>query len=84
MCKKYSDNDNFSLEEHPFPISIPTDAKTLIIGTFPSHVDNRIFRYYYSSRDNNFWRIMRKVFDWKFSDLIDFERTKRERENFLH
>lgn len=56
---KTSDN---RIERHPFPPFIPTDAKVLIMGTFPPKPLRWSMEFYYPNKTNDFWRVMGIIF----------------------
>lgn len=60
--------DNFVVEDHPFEPFIPSGAKVLIVGSFPTHKRNykMTFKFFYAGLGNMFWPVMEKVFDRKF------------------
>src|SRR5882672_4352339 len=62
----YNYFNSFKIEPHPFPTFIPTNPKTLIVGTFPTHKSNRFFEWYYSGEGNRFWEIVGNVLDYSF------------------
>jgi G:T/U-mismatch repair DNA glycosylase len=51
---------------HPFESFVPSKAKTLVIGTFPTRSVNFQFPFYYSGKNNRFWPVMEGVFELKF------------------
>lgn len=51
-----------NLEHHPFPPFVPTDAKVLIMGTFPPKPIRWSMEFYYPNKTNDFWRIMGLIF----------------------
>lgn len=51
-----------NLETHPFEPFIPTNAKVLIMGTFPPKRERWSMDFYYPNRINDFWRIMGIIF----------------------
>lgn len=57
---------NYTIEKHPFETFIEDDAKYLIIGTFPIQIKNLQFDFYYSGKENYFWKIMEYVFNYEF------------------
>jgi G:T/U-mismatch repair DNA glycosylase len=74
--------DTYDLEEHPFETFVPSNAKILIIGTFPTHNNNHRFNFFYSSKDNSFWAIMEKVFKHNFK-YNEGKNAVQERKVFL-
>lgn len=72
-----------TIEKHPFKKSIPINATTLILGTFPSRPNDRYYEYFYASGTNLFWNVISQVFkkDFKYSKG---DNAKKEREEFLH
>lgn len=50
------------LEYHPFEPYVPTNAKILIMGTFPPKQERWSMDFYYPNRINDFWRIMGIIF----------------------
>lgn len=45
-------------ETHPFKPYLPTNAKVLILGTFPPQPHRWAMEFYYPNRTNDFWRII--------------------------
>lgn len=41
-----------ALEPRPFPKFVPSDAKVLFVGTFPTLKRNRDFKFYYGINEN--------------------------------
>jgi hypoxanthine-DNA glycosylase len=80
MSKK---RDKYEIEEHPFEISIPKDATTLILGTFPSKPEDRHYEYFYASETNLFWNIISQVYKINFK-CAKGNKAKEERKEFLH
>jgi hypoxanthine-DNA glycosylase len=74
--------DIFVVEEHPFETYVPAYAKILIVGTFPTHKNNFKFKFFYSGKDNSFWKIIEKVFNHTFK-YNDGEKAVDERKIFL-
>lgn len=50
------------LETHPWPPFIPTNAKILIMGTFPPQPKRWSMDFYYPNRTNDFWFMMGLIF----------------------
>ncbi|MDR0505835.1 MAG: hypothetical protein LBH32_03315 [Dysgonamonadaceae bacterium] len=48
-------------EIHPWNWYLPTDAKAVIIGTFPPTSNNWSFDFFYPNKNNYFWKIMGKI-----------------------
>jgi len=67
---------------HPFETYIPTDAKYLVIGTFPTRQINWDFDFYYSNSDNRFWPIMEGISRTQFQKKIG-KPAIEERKQFL-
>ena len=74
--------DTYEVEEHPFETFVPSNAKFLIIGTFPTHKNNFRFKFFYSGKDNTFWNIIEKVFNNSFKHN-DGDKAVEERKTFL-
>ena len=72
------------IENHPFDNwYIPPNATVLIIGTFPTHKDNRAFQFFYPNPGNAFWRILAELFgDYKWQNNEE-EPAVKERKQFL-
>lgn len=69
------------IEQHAFEPFFPPKAKTLILGTFPTHGRNWKFNFYYPGRSNFFWRLLGDVYDYKFQHNIGDEAVE-ERKKF--
>ena len=50
------------LEVHPFEPFVPTDARVLILGTFPPKPQRWSMPFYYPNKINDMWRVMGLVF----------------------
>lgn len=70
-----------TIEEHAFGTFVPKNAKTLIIGTFPTTEENRAFEFFYPNNRNSFWPIMSAVFDYTFVHTKG-ENAVEERKSF--
>ncbi len=70
------------IERHPFEPFAPTDAKALIMGTFPPKPVRWSMEFYYPNKINDFWRIMGMIFHDNRDEFItstgafDLERIK--------
>lgn len=62
----YHNNEKYTFDTHKFSTEIPSEAKWLIIGTFPTLERNLEYDFYYSSKTNIFWKIIEDLFDLKF------------------
>ena len=66
-------------EIHPFKPYIPEKTKKLIIGTIPPErfSKNELFKddvnFYYGSRDNSFWELLKVIFDVDFLKINNIE-----------
>ena len=50
------------LEVHPFEPFVPTDARVLMLGTFPPKPQRWSMPFYYPNKINDMWRVMGLVF----------------------
>lgn len=50
-----------NVEEHKWKWYVPEGATKLIIGTFPTHVRNWSFDFFYPNCANNFWRVLSSI-----------------------
>ena len=57
-----ADSSQLPLERHPFPPFMPSDAKVLIMGTFPPKPIRWSMEFYYPNKTNDFWRVMGIIF----------------------
>ncbi|MEJ2881039.1 uracil-DNA glycosylase family protein [Pedobacter sp. GR22-6] len=73
---------HFVYETHPYPDHINSDTKVLVIGTFPSHVKNAGFAFYYAGEGNMFWELLSVVFGYQFRKLKG-EAAVKERKALL-
>lgn len=53
-------------ETHPFGQFVPTGAKCLVLGTFPTHSKNWRFNSFYPGRANFFWRMLSEIYRHPF------------------
>jgi G:T/U-mismatch repair DNA glycosylase len=54
-------------EDHPdwyYPVE---GMRTLILGTFPPHINKRKYEFYYPNSQNRFWRVMAEIAKTKLS-----------------
>ncbi len=63
--------DEILLETHPFAPFVPSDARTLIMGTFPPQSKRWAMDFYYPNRTNDFWPMMGLIFFNDREALID-------------
>lgn len=71
--------DTYNMENHPFEPYIPPLATTLIVGTFPTHIRNRNFEFYYSGKENMLWPLIaseKKPFTYHKGDEAVEERKQ--------
>ncbi len=61
------------LETHPFPPFVPSDARVLLMGTFPPQPKRWAMDFYYPNRTNDFWPMMGLIFFNDRDALIDRE-----------
>jgi G:T/U-mismatch repair DNA glycosylase len=54
------------IETHPFGQFVPTGARCLILGTFPTHAKNWRFNSFYPGRANFFWRMLSEIYKHPF------------------
>ena len=61
------------IEEHPFAPHVPSNANTLIIGSFPvmegGSADDNGEKWFYSASKNQFWALLGKVYDTDLSTV---------------
>ena len=57
------------VETHPFAPFLPTNAKLLMLGTFPPAPKRWCMQWYYPNYTNDMWRIMGLIF---FGDKLHF------------
>ncbi len=55
------------LEIHPFGDFVPSNAKYLILGSFPGKIQSKDNDWFYGSPGNQFWPIIEKVYGNKLS-----------------
>ncbi|MET3501354.1 G:T/U-mismatch repair DNA glycosylase [Mucilaginibacter rubeus] len=72
----------FEIEPHPYDTHIPQDARTLVIGTFPSHQKNADFKFFYGGNGNQFWPLLSVIYDRTLKKTKD-DAAKRERMKLL-
>lgn len=65
--------DEIILETHPFAPFVPSDARVLIMGTFPPQPKRWAMEFYYPNRTNDFWPMMGLIFFGDRDALIDRE-----------
>ncbi len=59
--KRYT-MDTHKIEIHPLPPFLPTDARLLMLGTFPPDRKRWSMEFYYPNPQNDMWRIFGSVF----------------------
>jgi hypoxanthine-DNA glycosylase len=59
------------LETHPFGSFVPSQARYLILGSFPGKNSNLYFEWFYGSNRNQFWHIMEIVYNIKLNNKTD-------------
>lgn len=75
--------DTYSIEDHPFKTIVPSSAKYLVIGTFPTFKENRLYDFFYSAKENYFWKIIEQIFNHSFTYQSGVN-AKIEREQFVN
>ncbi len=73
------------VERHPFEPFLPTDAKVLMLGSFPPQAKRWSIEFYYPNFINDMWRILGLIFfgdkdrfvdvaakKFKLNDIVDF------------
>lgn len=66
---------NKEIETHPFRPFLPTNAKVLMMGTFPPPKNKWCINFYYPNYINDMWRIMGIIF---FNDKLHFVDSKNK------
>ncbi len=56
--------------EHPFSPIIDENSKVLLLGTFPS-LDSFSNNFYYGHKKNQFWKILKDIFNVKLESIED-------------
>jgi G:T/U-mismatch repair DNA glycosylase len=74
--------DVYEVEEHPYKQFIPPNPTHLLVGTFPTHITNSKYKFFYSAKENGFWDIMADIFDTKFR-FHEGEVAVKERSDLL-
>lgn len=77
-----STKDDYVVEKHPFEPFLSNDTSYLVLGTFPTYISNLSYNFYYSNKENNFWKILEKVFNHNFLHHAD-DKAVHERQSFL-
>lgn len=54
------------IESHAFGTYATPAAETLIIGTFPTHLRNREFEFFYPNKQNVLWKLLETIYQYKF------------------
>lgn len=68
MISRINQYSNFS---HNIPPIFKVDSKILILGSFPSKI-SRSKEFYYMNKQNRFWGVIFKIFDYPLSfDILD-------------
>ena len=62
------------IEQHPLKPFLPTDAKILMLGSFPPHRKRWSMEFYYPNFTNDMWRIMGLLLHNDKAYFIDQER----------
>lgn len=83
--------NNIVISTHPYEPYIPDNATKLIIGSIPpqrfcikhSIIDNDDVKFYYGSKDNNFWKLIGEVTKEKFTFKNNLEAIKERKEWLL-
>ncbi|MBN8686238.1 MAG: hypothetical protein J0M10_04445 [Chitinophagales bacterium] len=82
MANKWNKKDTYVIERHPFGSLIFPGIKILIIGTFPTNRDNFRYEFFYSAKDNLFWKVLEDIYKHTF--LFDSGQSAViERKDFL-
>lgn len=69
-------------EQHPWNYYIPPNAKSLIVGTFPTARKNWSFEFFYPNKRNLLWKILASICD-KELIFLENENAVIERKQIL-
>ena len=58
---------------HPFGSFVPPKAKYLLLGSFTGKIEDRSYDWFYTNKRNQFWRILRAVYDEPLESRISKE-----------
>jgi G:T/U-mismatch repair DNA glycosylase len=67
-------------EIHPWNWYLPSEAKILIIGTFPPTLRNWSFDFFYPNKNNYFWKIMARIAGRELQYLTGTEAVTERKE----
>jgi G:T/U-mismatch repair DNA glycosylase len=67
-------------EKHPWNWYLPSNAKTIIIGTFPPVIRNWSYDFFYPNKNNYFWKIMAKIADRELRYFSGNEAVRERKE----
>ena len=69
-----------NIDKHPeWYHDIPV-MKTLILGSFPPHIDKRDYEFYYPNKQNNFWKIFSAISGISLSDETKDEAVDKRKQ----
>lgn len=66
------------MERHPFGEFVPRGAKYLILGSFIARQKDKSYDWFYSTKMNQFWPIMEKVYKTKLTNKAEKKRFLRK------
>lgn len=56
------------LETHPFGDFVPPQSKYLLLGSFTGKIEDPSYDWFYTNKRNQFWHIMRAVYNEALAD----------------
>ena len=79
--------DSIEIEQHPFKPFLPSNAKVLFMGSFPTSKSRWCMDFYYPNFINDHWRIEGEVFFGDKNHFVDLKKKsfkKNEIMDFLN
>jgi G:T/U-mismatch repair DNA glycosylase len=73
---------DWTTEHHPWNHYVPPNAKSLIIGTFPTAKKNWSFDFFYPNKRNVLWKVLASICNIDLNNLDD-ENAVVERKKIL-
>src|SRR5688572_8533027 len=56
------------IETHPFGNFVPRNTQYLILGSFTGKITDNSYDWFYGTKRNQFWPIIREVYELPFED----------------
>ena len=75
--------NNIPIERHPLPPFLPTNAKVLMLGSFPPQQKRWSINFFYPNYTNDMWRILGILFYRDKNNFVDLKNKKFKEDEII-